>query len=223
MRSEKIGRRELLKTCGIGMLAVAVPAWAVQQPGSEVSTDIGGSKERVRPEAQAEPGVTVIRVDAMYPRGQWCFDPIGVHINKGEKVRWVCYPNGWGTTVTAFHPSNDNHELRIPENAKPFASPLFGRAVNFTFEWTFDVEGTYDYFSRYQELVGMVGRIVVGKPGGPAEKYEPGYGARDGRAVVFPDEMKMLAACSSQEIVAKKAIPFPKDLLYRQYPYSTAR
>ena len=205
------------------MWALAFPAWRSQQPGSEVAPDVGGSKDRVRPESKAEPGVAMIRVDTTYPRGQWYFDPIGIYIEKGQTVRWVCYPNGWGTTVTAYHPSNDNHELRIPENATSFGSPLFGRGVNYKFEWTFEVEGTYDYFSRHQELVGMVGRIVVGTPGGPAEKYPPGYGGLQGRAVVFPAEREVFAACPSQEIVAKKTIPFPRNLLVRPYPYGNVR
>ena len=94
MTSKRIDRRELLKSCGAGMLALAIPALGRQDAG-EVGTDVGGSKERVRPEAQAEPGVTVIRVDTIYPRGQWFFDPVGVHIEKGQRVRWVCSPNGW--------------------------------------------------------------------------------------------------------------------------------
>ena len=48
------------------------------------------------------------------------FDPAGLFIEKGETVRWV--GGDQEPTVTAFHPSNYNHELRIPENAKPFNS-----------------------------------------------------------------------------------------------------
>ena len=88
-----------------------------------------------------------------------------------------------------------------------------------TFEWTFDVEGTYDYFSRDQEIMGMVGRIVVGKPGGPAEKYKPGYGGREGRAVVFPREIEMFGFCPSEQIVAKKTIRYPKDYVVHPHPY----
>ena len=69
--------------------------------------------------------------------------------------------------VTAYHPSVDNHELRIPEGAKPFNSETMGSGG--TFKWTFEVEGTYDYYSRAYEYLGMVGRIIVGKPGGGVE------------------------------------------------------
>ena len=78
------------------------------------------------------------------------------------------------------------------------------------FEWTFDVEGTYDYYSRDQESLGMVGRIVVG---------QPGYGGREGRAMVYPSEINVFRACTSKEIVAKKTITFPKDLNVISHPY----
>ncbi len=65
----------------------------------------------------------------------------------------------------------------------------------------------------------MVGRIVVESPGGPAEQNPPGYGAREGKAPVFPSQAKLLAALPSQQIVANKTIAYPRDLLVRTYPY----
>jgi hypothetical protein len=133
-------------------------------------------------------------------------------------VRWL---NGkFGPTVTAFHPSNFNHELRIPKDAKPFDSGMLGyEAEKYRpFEWTFDVEGTYDYFSRTHEPLGLVGRIIVGRPGGPGEEA-PGYGAKDGRAPVFEAQKRMLAALRSADIVAKKTIAYPRDVVVRQFPF----
>ena len=205
MITRKMDRREILKSCGMGMAALAFPAWQVEEQSA----------------SKAEPGVTVIRVGNIYAGGQWYFDPVGLYIPKGTKVRWTS--TKWGATVTAFHPSNDNHELRIPENAKPFDSGLIGDSYKNTFEWTFDVEGTYDYFSRNHESLGMVGRIVVGRPGGPAERFPLGYGGREGRAVVFPQQVEAMAVVPSQEIVAKKTIPFPRTLLYRPHPYGDVR
>ena len=197
-----ISRREALKISGMGILGVL----GLQQTG------LG---------AAADSDVPVITMNGNFSTGQWSFDPIGLYIQKGQKVRWTA--KEWGCTVFAFHPSNYNHELRIPEGAKPFGSgdvPLMktsyqGRNV---FEWTFDVEGTYDCFSRDQEILGMVCRIVVGKPGGPAEK-PPGYGGRDGRSVVFPRQVKMFEFCPATEIVAKKSIPYPKDFVINPHPY----
>lgn len=174
------------------------------------------------PARTAEPGVVEVRLVSNYGGGQVFFDPIGVFIEKGQKVRWVSAMTGG--SVFAYHPENDNHELRIPENARPFNSgemPLVrgphGRWD--VFEWTFDVEGTYDYYSRHHEILGMVGRVVVGRPGGPAEK-PPGYGNRDGRAVVYPAQVRVFEACPASEIVAKKTIRFPRNLNVVKFPHN---
>src|SRR5581483_246705 len=141
-------RRELLNTLGISAVAGVLPGF-------------GGTS------LFAEDNVKEIRANSLNARGLWYFDPAGLFIEKGQTVRWVA--GDQGPTVTAFHPSNYDHELRIPEDAKPFNSPNLMRHGRFRFfELTFDVEGTYDYFARTFEPVGMVGRIVVGRPGGPA-------------------------------------------------------
>ena len=81
-----------------------------------------------------------------------------------------------------------------------------------------EVEGTYDYFSRNHEILGMVGRIVVGRPGGPAEK-PLGYGGREGRTPTFPRAKEVLEFVSSQEVVEKKLIRYPTREFGRRYPY----
>lgn len=91
------------------------------------------------------------------------FDPIGILIRPGQTIRWMCASNVH--TVTAYHPKNSNHSLRIPEAATPWDSKYL--LPKQTFEVTFNVEGVYDYFCLPHEMAGMVGRIVVGKPGGP--------------------------------------------------------
>lgn len=92
------------------------------------------------------------------------FDPIGIHIAPGQTVRWTAAENVH--TTTAYHPQNDNHSLRIPETARPWDS---GYLVNpgDHFDVTFTVNGVYDYYCIPHEMAGMVGRIIVGKPGGP--------------------------------------------------------
>jgi len=92
------------------------------------------------------------------------FEPTGLYVEPGTKVRWVVQSNVH--TVTAYHPRNGNHSLRIPSAAEPFDS---GFLVNpgSVFERRFTVEGVYDYFCLPHEAAGMVGRIVVGRPGGP--------------------------------------------------------
>lgn len=92
------------------------------------------------------------------------FDPVGILIEPGQTIRWVLKENVH--TTTAYHPRNDQHSLRIPEAATPWDS---GFLVNpgQHFEVTFTVPGVYDYFCAPHEQAGMVGRIVVGRPGGP--------------------------------------------------------
>jgi plastocyanin len=199
-----LNRREALKACGIAAATVVFPGWRIEVFGAQAKL----------PE---------IRINNNYTRGQWFFDPVGLHVQKGQRVRW--FATKWGATITAFHPANNNHELRIPRNAKPFDSGLLGEdSPRFNaFEWTFDVEGTYDYFSKNHEPLGMVGRIVVGSPGGPAEEFPPGYGGREGRAPVFPAQARLLMAIPSSDIVSKGPIAYPRDLIVRSFPYGEVR
>ena len=101
------------------------------------------------------------------PRGEdaW-FDPLGIRIEPGQRVRWIMASPGNPHTTTAYHPHNARHSLRIPEAAVPWDSGFLVNARD-TFEITLTVEGVYDYFCLPHEAAGMVGRIVVGRPGGP--------------------------------------------------------
>ncbi|MGH7122192.1 MAG: plastocyanin/azurin family copper-binding protein [Acetobacteraceae bacterium] len=91
------------------------------------------------------------------------FDPIGLLIQPGQRVRWECVANIH--TTTAYSPKNANHSLRIPKAAEPWNSGYLFPGK--TFEWTFTVPGAYDYFCTPHEMAGMVGRIIVGDPAGP--------------------------------------------------------
>lgn len=151
-----------------------------------------------------------IRIVLNYGRGLWYYDPVGLYVEPGDTVVWQALR--WTPTVTAYHPRNDNHELRIPEGAEPFDSGLLGTMD--TFSWTFEMEGTYDYYSKYHEAVGLTGRIVVGRPGGPAEN-PPRYGAAEGRAPIYRQAMRVFDILDSREIAEKKTVPFPVDKLAR--------
>ena len=154
-----------------------------------------------------------IKIVLNYGVGLWYFDPVGLYLEKGQSVEWQALR--WGPTVSAFHPSIGNHELRIPEAAKPFDSELL--AEGDTFRWTFEVEGTYDYFSKNHEAMGLIGRIVVGRPGGPGEK-PPRYGGAEGRAPIYPRAMDVFGIFKSEEIVQRKAVPFPAKKIGHRYP-----
>jgi plastocyanin len=141
------------------------------------------------PAAPARADTVEIRL-VQTPEGKTYFDPAGVHIAPGDTVRWV-QMSGFHS-VTAYHPANDNHELRIPRAAQPWDSDiLLGQSpkADATFERVFTVPGVYDYFCKPHELAGMAGRIVVGEPGdGPGTKPF-GYGG-DGRWKPVPEAVR---------------------------------
>jgi plastocyanin len=115
------------------------------------------------PRARASDRVEV-QMHANEKGDQAWFDPIGLWLKPGQTVRWVIHHDAH--TTTAYHPKNDNHSLRIPEGANPWDSDFLMKK-GATFDVTFTVEGVYDYFCLPHEDSGMVGRIVVGRPGGP--------------------------------------------------------
>ena len=44
------------------------------------------------------------------------FDPIGLFVEPGTRVRWIVRENVH--TTTAYHPKNDKHSLRMPAGAR---------------------------------------------------------------------------------------------------------
>ncbi len=98
------------------------------------------------------------------PGAEVWFDPIGIYVEPGQKVRWIIDANVH--TTTAYHPKNAMHSLRIPENATPWDSGFLVNPGDH-FDVVLTVEGVYDYYCLPHEEAGMVGRIVVGKAGGP--------------------------------------------------------
>lgn len=92
------------------------------------------------------------------------FDPVGILVQPGTKIRWVVEADVH--TTTAYHPANASHPLRIPTAAQPWGSDYLVNPGDH-FEVILTVEGVYDYFCTPHEMAGMVGRIIVGKPTGP--------------------------------------------------------
>ncbi|MCZ6485153.1 MAG: hypothetical protein O6826_05595 [Acidobacteria bacterium] len=186
---EKVSRRNLLKVLASSSLLLSNVRLLGQDP------------------------VPRIRIVLSYAVGLWYFNPVGLYLEKGQTAEWLA--TRWGPTVTAFHPSNGNQELRIPEGAEPFDSGVLARED--IFRWTFDVEGTYDYFSKNHLGMGVVGRIIVGRPGGPGE-MPPRYGGAQGRAPIYPRAMPVFEFLDSQEIVRQRTVSFPTDKLGHGYP-----
>jgi plastocyanin len=120
----------------------------------------------------AERRLVEVRMITSVDGAQVHFDPVGVHIRPGDTVRWI-QVNGYHS-VAAYHPANGHREPRIPDNAEPWDSDILLAQYptqGSTFERRFTVEGVYDYFCQPHEAAGMVGRIVVGKPGnGPGTR-----------------------------------------------------
>ena len=112
------------------------------------------------------------------------FDPIGLHVQPGQTIRWINLDPGNSHTATAYHPKNFDRPLRIPENAEPWNSDYL--LPNEAFSVTLRVEGVYDFFCIPHEHAGMVGRIVVGNPGSHSPKESAGQALPDIALQAFP-------------------------------------
>lgn len=89
------------------------------------------------------------------PEGRYLFDPELLVVRPGDRVRWVC-ARGCPHTATAYALDGeilwDSGSLAEGER----------------FEWTVPEglpEGSYPYRCRVHEALGMVGLLVVGRPG----------------------------------------------------------
>jgi plastocyanin len=131
----------------------------------------------IGPPASRAVGVVEIRAQGDALGSDVWFDPVGVLIEPGQTVRWIVVENIH--TTTAYHPRNEGHCLRIPEGAEPWNSGyLVGKGSRF--EVALTAEGVYDYFCQPHEAAGMVGRIIVGRPGGPGALPFDYYAGRAG-------------------------------------------
>jgi plastocyanin len=142
-------RRRFLRSVGT---TAAVGATTIAGCGGDGATPTRG-----------ENTVGMLRDGANY------FDPIGLAVEPGETVT---FRNESGRHSATAYRGEIATERRIPEGADGWNSTTFNTQGE-TFEHTFEVEGTYDYFCIPHKSVGMVGRIVVGDPGGPAEGSMP--------------------------------------------------
>ncbi|MEE2822386.1 MAG: hypothetical protein VYA53_05335 [Acidobacteriota bacterium] len=177
---------------------------------------VGHATEFVMSQAETTQDIgQVVEIEMLrnYRMGRYYYNPIGLFVNPGQTVRWNARREGF--SVTAYHPENNNRELRIPDGAMPFDSGIIFQ--NDVFEWTFEVEGTYDYCSVRHESIGMVGRLVVGRPGGAGEQ-RPGYGSREGNSPVYKEAIRAFEMVSSGKIVEDGRVPYPMKELQRSFP-----
>ncbi|WP_332900426.1 plastocyanin/azurin family copper-binding protein [Haladaptatus sp. CMSO5] len=99
------------------------------------------------------------------------FDPIGLFVESGKTVTFEI--DSGSHSATAYTKGTGQASVtRIPEGAKTWDSGILSEQ-GATFEHTFKTTGTYDYYCTPHKSLDMVGRIVVGEPGGPAEGSMP--------------------------------------------------
>ena len=180
-------RRELLKVGGVLLVGLAIPS-AV---GFGVQYTARGA-EIIEIYMKSDPQGSEV----------W-FDPIGVHIEPGQTVRWIVMENVH--TTTAYHPKNDMNSLRIPNGARPWDSGFLVHKGDH-FDVTLTVKGVYDYFCMPHEQAGMVGRIVVGKPVGPGALPFDYFKGEPGTSNWKPLPVAAQKAFPSVEVIMKQKI-----------------
>ena len=104
-----------------------------------------------------------IRMQGNADGSQVWFDPVGLRVDLGQMIRWINLDPGNSHTTTAYHPNNFGRPLRIPDGAEPWNSDYL--LPNDDFFVTLPREGVYDFFCIPHEHAGMVGRIIVARPG----------------------------------------------------------
>ncbi|GGL51821.1 hypothetical protein GCM10009039_07600 [Halocalculus aciditolerans] len=101
--------------------------------------------------------------------GEYYFDPIGLYVEKGTTVTFV---NESGAHTSTSYSEDNDAENRIPSGAETWDSGTLTEE-DATFDHAFNTTGTFDYFCIPHKSLEMIGRIVVGEPGGPAEGTMP--------------------------------------------------
>jgi plastocyanin len=102
---------------------------------------------------------------AMITEGtEYYFDPIGLFVEPGTTVEWVNESGAHSSTAYA-EGTGGAQVTRIPEGTAPWNSGILAEP-GATFSYTFETEGTYDYFCIPHKALGMVARVVCGEPSG---------------------------------------------------------
>ena len=139
------------------------------------------SSHPIRPTASrpAQPAATVADTFLVGPAGQFIFDTDG-NINTpvdtarcrvGEAIMWR-----W---VSGSHTITNGIDSTDPQAGSLFDAPSTSLAT--TFQFTFNTEGTYHFFCRPHDFLGMEGYVVVrpalAVPPGPANPVAIGFAA----------------------------------------------
>lgn len=168
-------RRQILKTAGFvataGLTGLAGCSDSTSDPGSDTNTP--DDRKSTGSGASSSKGGTE-SVQMVTEGNEYYFDPIGLFVESGETVSWAIQSGSH--SATAYEKGNGVATVtRIPDGATAWDSGILSEQ-GATYEHTFETNGTYDYFCTPHKTLGMVARIVVGEPGGPAEESMPSDG-----------------------------------------------
>lgn len=185
-------RRALLKAIGATVGAVGVtgctgegglsPPTRTPRPtptptpngasGEQTPTAGAGTGAQTETTTTTEPRPTTVKMVSGSDGGTaYYFDPIGLFVEPGTTLTFE-NESGSHSSTAYVEGTGSSSVTRIPADAEGWDSGILSQS-GATFEHTFEVEGTYDYFCVPHKTLGMVGRIVVGSPGGPAEGSMP--------------------------------------------------
>jgi len=153
-------RRDVLKTGGIALTAGMIGLAGCSSSDAETPEQTGG------PDASGD-----TTIDMVTNSGSYYFDPIGLHVESGTTVTFI-NQEGSHSTVAYKDGVGQATTTRLPDGADSWESSILTES-GATVDHTFETAGTYDYFCGPHKALGMVGRIVVGEPGGPADGSMP--------------------------------------------------
>ena len=128
---------------GNGMVSNTNPAGPPQPVASPAASPVAGPA----------PSATV----TMTP--DFKFEPAQVTVKQGEAVKWVNQGRAPQTVTADPTRAKDKSHAAQPDGATPFDSGVVNAGGSFSH--TFDVAGSYSYFSVPQEQNGMLGTVVV--------------------------------------------------------------
>ena len=108
IKIHSLNRREFIHSAGLGALGLGFCG------NLGHAQEVYGVPQAPAPEQKQVYGIW------RYVGSVYYFDPIGLYVQPGDTVGFVIvFSSGRTPTVTAYHPENDNHELRIPERPSP--------------------------------------------------------------------------------------------------------
>jgi plastocyanin len=87
------------------------------------------------------------------------FDPETVSVNVGDTVKWT--NSGFIDHTVTFDPgaAQKADSAALPAGVAPFGSESMEQDA--TYSHTFTTKGTYKYFCKFHEAMGMVGSVIV--------------------------------------------------------------